>query len=65
MKIRNSFFCVFVLFFNLCFSQVIPEKTPLNEFLKSTETRFDVKFSYAPEDVIDIKITIPRSDFNL
>ncbi|AUC83368.1 TonB-dependent siderophore receptor [Lacinutrix sp. Bg11-31] len=65
MKNKNYLFCLFILIFNLCFSQVITEKIPLAEFLKATETKFDVKFSYASEDVSNIKIKTPNSDLNI
>ena len=65
MKSKDYLFCLFALIFNLCFSQITTEKTPLNTFLKSTETKFDVKFSYAPEDVLGIEIKTPSTTFNL
>ncbi|WP_299250932.1 carboxypeptidase-like regulatory domain-containing protein [uncultured Lacinutrix sp.] len=65
MKSKDYLFCLFILVFNLSFSQITAEKIPLNTFLKSTETKFDVKFSYAPEDILDIEIKRPSTDFDL
>lgn len=65
MKNSKWFLYIFLFLFNLCFGQVQFEKTSLSAFLKATETKFNVKFSYAYEAVSKVEINIPTANLDL
>jgi len=56
---------ILVCFIQLGYGQTISEKVPLTEIITVVETKFDVKFSYAPEDVVNVSIEKPDDNFNL
>jgi hypothetical protein len=50
---------------NLCIGQNAQKHTPLTEIITEVEQKFDVKFSYAFDDVSKIFIEKPSENFNL
>ncbi|MGE5944696.1 MAG: TonB-dependent receptor [Flavobacteriales bacterium] len=63
---ENSKWIIFLqCFIQLGFGQTNSEKVPLTEIITSIENKFDVKFSYAHEDVVNISIEKPDANFNL
>ena len=50
---------------SICYGQNTAKKTPLTEVIISLEKQFNVKFSYAVEDVATIKIDKPNTSFTL
>ncbi|RAJ13496.1 TonB-dependent receptor [Olleya aquimaris] len=65
MRRNNWLLCFSFLIITFCFSQNKTNKIPLTDFLKSIENNFDVKFSYAVEDVANVFITKPNTELNL
>ena len=49
----------------ICYGQNTTKKTPLSEVIISLEKQFNIKFSYAVEDVANIKIDKPNTTFTL
>ncbi|MDR7211882.1 carboxypeptidase-like regulatory domain-containing protein [Flavobacterium piscis] len=49
----------------ICYGQNIPEKVHLTEVIISIEKQFNIKFSYAVEDVANIAIEKPNVSFTL
>lgn len=50
---------------NFCCGQNTPQKTPLTEVIITVEKQYNIKFSYAVEDVKAVKIQIPNAAFTL
>ncbi len=50
---------------SICYGQNTAKKIPLTEVIISLEKQFNVKFSYAVEDVASIKIDKPNTSFTL
>jgi hypothetical protein len=50
---------------SICYGQNTAKKVPLTEIIISIEKQFDIKFSYAVEDVAVIAIEKPNSSFTL
>jgi len=65
MKNRKWLSCILLFFIQFGHSQNTSERVALADVLTSIETKFDVKFSYAYDDVIDISIEKPNANFNL
>jgi len=65
MKSKIGFYYLLLLISQISFSQTTPEKIQLTEFIKITETKFNVKFSYAHDDVSNIKIETPKNTLTL
>ncbi|WP_100612164.1 TonB-dependent receptor [Confluentibacter lentus] len=65
MESRKWIIYILVCFIQFCFGQTNSEKVPLTELITSIENKFDVKFSYAPEDVVNVSIEKPDAHFNL
>lgn len=49
----------------ICYGQNTTKKTPLSEIIISLEKQFNIKFSYAVEDVTNIAIEKPNTTFTL
>lgn len=49
----------------ICYGQNTAKKTPLSEVIISLEKQFNIKFSYAVEDIATIKIDKPNASFTL
>ncbi len=64
---KSSKCIIYILLFigNFCFSQNKTIKKPLAEIIAGVEQKFDVKFSYAFDDVSNVIIEEPTSEFNL
>ncbi len=65
MKANKHLVYILVTITQFCFSQVALEQIPLVTFLETTETKFNVKFSYAFNDVSHVNITPPKDRLNL
>lgn len=65
MKNKTRLVYIFIFFIQLCYSQNTLDRIPLTELLTSLENKFDVKFSYAYEDVITVSIEKPNPNLNL
>ena len=65
MKNRNWIVYTALFFIQLSFGQANAEKLPLSELLTSIEIMFDVKFSYAFEDVVNVSLEKPEKNLNL
>tara|TARA_R110002049_G_scaffold993_3_gene7164 strand:+ start:38915 stop:41479 length:2565 start_codon:yes stop_codon:yes gene_type:complete len=65
MQSKKWLVYIFIGFFQFCFSQSNTEKKLLTEIIASVETKFDVKFSYSYDDVVDVSVEKPAADFNL
>ena len=65
MKNRNWIVYTALFFIQLSFGQANAEKLPLSELLTSIEIMFDVKFSYAFEDVVNLSLEKPEKNLNL
>ena len=65
MKNRNWIVYTALFFIQLSFGQANAEKLPLSELLTSIEIMFDVKFSYAFEDVANVSLEKPENNLNL
>ena len=65
MKNRNWIVYTALFFIQLSFGQANAEKLPLSELLTSIEIMFDVKFSYAYEDVANVSLEKPEKNLNL
>ncbi len=65
MKNRNWIVYTALFFIQLSFGQANAEKLPLSELLTSIEIMFDVKFSYAYEDVVNLSLEKPEKNLNL
>lgn len=50
---------------SFCFAQKSTNKTPLIDVVKTIEKQFDIKFSYAVEDIANISIEKPSTSLNL
>ncbi|MDI5950089.1 TonB-dependent receptor plug domain-containing protein [Flavobacterium yafengii] len=50
---------------SICYGQNTTKKIPLSEVIISLEKQFNIKFSYAVEDVVTIKIDKPNASFTL
>ena len=50
---------------SICYGQNAAKKTPLSEVIVAVEKRFNIKFSYAVEDVAGISIDQPSNTFTL
>ena len=50
---------------SICYGQNTAKKIPLTEVIISLEKQFNVKFSYAVEDVAKIQIEKPNATFTL
>ena len=60
----NKYITILVFLFSLtCFAQ--QNTIALIDFIKATETKFDVKFSYANQDVEGVLITTPKTELDL
>lgn len=67
LKIKSSSLFVFILlcFYATSYGQVISETKPLVEILKSIETKFEVRFTYATKNILDVKIKPPPKELSL
>ena len=50
---------------SICYGQNTAKKTPLTAVIISLEKQFNIKFSYAVEDVATIKLDKPNTSFTL
>lgn len=50
---------------SICYGQNTTKKTPLSAVIISLEKQFNIKFSYAVEDVATVKIDKPNASFTL
>jgi len=64
---NNSLLFVFILlcFYAASYGQVNSEKKLLVEILKSIETKFEVRFTYATKNILDVKIKSPPKELSL
>jgi hypothetical protein len=65
MKNNKWVYYLLLLISHISFSQTKLEKTPLTAFLKTTELKFDVKFSYAFDEVSNVEIQTPEDTLTL
>ncbi len=65
MKVSKNILLILVFSCSFSFSQNVTPKLPLNEILSIVEKQFDVKFSYAVEDVKGIEIKQPNTSLDL
>ncbi|MFE3872556.1 carboxypeptidase-like regulatory domain-containing protein [Flavobacterium sp. ZS1P70] len=64
--VLNKWLIYLLLFIgSICYGQNTAKKTPLTAVIISVEKQFNVKFSYAVEDVAIIKIDKPNASFTL
>ncbi len=65
MKRTRWIVCLLFFITNICISQTTTDKIPLTDYIKTIEAEFDVKFSYAVDDVANILIDKPTTSLNL
>lgn len=65
MKFNKYAFYLLVFVGSICTAQTNSNKTPLTAFIKSLEQQFNIKFSYAVEDIATISIEKPSKTLNL
>jgi hypothetical protein len=65
MKTNKWIFYVGLCLVNFCYGQNNANKKPLTEIITVVEQKFDVKFSYAFNDVANVFIVEPTSGYNL
>ena len=65
MKVNKSLIYILIFIANFCYSQNNLEKTSLIKIIEAVEVKFDVKFSYAFEDVSTIFIEKPKNNLSL
>ena len=65
MKINKWILLIGLCAVNFCLGQNNSIKRPLKDIITATELKFNVKFSYAFDDVSDVVIEQPSPDFNL
>ncbi|TDE44388.1 TonB-dependent receptor [Flavobacterium rhamnosiphilum] len=64
--VLNKWLIYFLLCISsICYGQNTAKKTPLTEVIISIEKQFNIKFSYAVEDVATITIDKPNASFTL
>ncbi|MBP0904402.1 carboxypeptidase-like regulatory domain-containing protein [Mariniflexile gromovii] len=65
MKIKKHIIYILLFVVNVCFAQNSVTKKPLTEIITAVEQKFDVKFSYAFDDVSNVFLEQPNPEFNL
>lgn len=65
MKIKNRIVFFFICLTTICFSQQENQDISLAKFLEITQEKYNVKFSYAFEDVSNITIKTPKNNLSL
>ncbi|TDD97951.1 TonB-dependent receptor plug domain-containing protein [Flavobacterium cellulosilyticum] len=65
MKLNKGILFLLLCFECICFGQNTTKKVSLTEVIFTIEKQFNVKFSYAVEDVADITIEKPKATFTL
>lgn len=65
MVLNKWLICLLVCMGSICYGQNTTKKTPLSELIISLEKQFNIKFSYAVEDVASITIDKPSASFTL
>ncbi|WP_308990502.1 carboxypeptidase-like regulatory domain-containing protein [Mariniflexile litorale] len=65
MKNSRSVIYIVLCIVNVCFSQNNSNKKPLTEIIETVEQKFDLKFSYAFDDLSSVFIEQPNPEFNL
>ncbi|MFV8467209.1 carboxypeptidase-like regulatory domain-containing protein [Flavobacterium sp. LB1P62] len=65
MVLNRGLIYLLLYFGSICYGQNTAKKTPLTEVIISLEKQFNIKFSYAVEDVATIKIDKPNASFTL
>ncbi|MFA9187504.1 TonB-dependent receptor domain-containing protein [Flavobacterium magnesitis] len=65
MQFNKWIFCLLLLVGNIGSAQKNVNKIPLTNIIKTIEKQFDIKFSYAVEDISNISIEKPSSTLNL
>ncbi|MEN3322922.1 carboxypeptidase-like regulatory domain-containing protein [Mariniflexile soesokkakense] len=64
---KNNKCIIYIILFvvNVCFAQNNAAKRPLTEIIEGVEQKFNVKFSYAFDDVANVFIEQPNPEFSL
>jgi hypothetical protein len=64
---KNNKYIIYIVLFivNFCFAQNNSNKKPLAEIIEAVEQKFDVKFSYAFDDVVNVFVEQPALEYNL
>ncbi|MFI0430834.1 carboxypeptidase-like regulatory domain-containing protein [Mariniflexile sp. HMF6888] len=64
---KNNKCIIYIVLFvaNFCFAQNNSNKKPLTEIIEAIEQKFDVKFSYAFDDVVHVFVEQPAPEYNL
>ncbi|MFV7235687.1 carboxypeptidase-like regulatory domain-containing protein [Flavobacterium sp. ZB4R12] len=65
MMLNRWLIPLLLCFGSICYGQNTAKKIPLTEVIVSIEKQFNIKFSYAVEDVAAIVITKPNTSFTL
>nr|WP_314897079.1 carboxypeptidase-like regulatory domain-containing protein [uncultured Flavobacterium sp.] len=65
MMLNRWLIPLLLCFGSICYGQNTAKKIPLTEVIVSIEKQFNIKFSYAVEDVAAIAITKPNTSFTL
>ncbi|MES2239246.1 MAG: carboxypeptidase-like regulatory domain-containing protein, partial [Bacteroidota bacterium] len=65
MQFNKWIIYLFLVIGSLCQAQQRTNKIPLTNIIKTIEKQFNIKFSYAVEDVANIAIEKPSSELNL
>jgi hypothetical protein len=65
MGLNKWIICLLLCIGSLCYGQNSAKKIPLTDVIVSIEKQFNLKFSYAVEDVASITIERPKTSLNL
>jgi len=65
MQLNKWIFYLFLFAGSICCAQKSTDKTPLTVVMKTIEKQFNIKFSYAVEDIANITIETPSGSLNL
>lgn len=65
MKVNKWIFYIFLFVGSICWAQKSTNKTPLTTIIKTIEQQYNIKFSYAVEDIVNITIEKPSPTLNL
>lgn len=65
MAYKKYLICIFFCLYSIGYSQIKENKIPLTQIIAKIEKQFDVKFSYAVEDVVNINLKSPSEKLNL
>lgn len=65
MQFNKWIFCLLLLVGNIVNAQKNVDKIPLTTIIKTIEKQFNIKFSYAVEDIANVTLEKPSSTLNL